>query len=90
MIAGKLLKVSVASLQHHASRKLEIPGLVSTEFSLLMAGVSAHTMARFYLAVLQAKLLYGSEMLVLSDRLMRRRCIGTFPCPMQPCARYMA
>ena len=36
-------------------------------------GTNAHTMARFYLAVVQAKLLYGSEMWVLSKRMLGTR-----------------
>ena len=35
-------------------------------------GANAHTMARFYLAVVQAKLLYGSETWVLSQRTLDR------------------
>ena len=35
-------------------------------------GADSHTMARFYLAVVQAKLLYGSETWVISQRALDR------------------
>jgi hypothetical protein len=52
------------------SRRLGMPGLECTEFSVLMEQSNAHTMARFYLAVVHAKLLYGSETWVLTNTVM--------------------
>jgi hypothetical protein len=35
-------------------------------------GANAHVMAQFYLAIIQAKLLFGSEMWVLSQKALDR------------------